>query len=82
MIITINTITGVITINKEKGLKNATHPYKETPIQYNEIDITRKYYKKNEEWYKRVFKNITPKKVLKSLKSDKVVIQEPLLDFH
>lgn len=63
----------------EKGENYKTAPDNKLPIQYNMIDITRKYYKKGDPEYHR--KTLT-KKSLKTLKSDKVVKQEPLLDFH
>ena len=67
-----------ITIQIEKGEQLTTAPEIELPIQYNPIDIKRKYYKKTDKEYHR--KPI--KKVSKFSKSDKVVLQEPLLDFH
>ena len=67
-----------ITIQIEKGEQLKTAPGIELPIQYNPIDIKRKYYKKTDKEYHR--KPI--KKVSKFLKFDRVVKQEPLLDFH
>lgn len=77
MIIEINTITGLITIQEnEKGENLKTAPIKNPPIQYNPIDIKRKYYKKwDPEYHRKPFKPIS-----KFLKSDKTVKQEPLLD--
>ena len=75
MIIRIDTNTGLIEIEKGEEIKTA--PINQLPIQYNEIDIKRKYYKKGDPEYHR--KPIT-KKALKFSKSDKTVKQEPLLD--
>jgi len=69
----------------EKGEEIKTIPVIQHPIQYNPINIKRKYYKKSDPEYHRkpvkgsVYK---PKQFLKTLKSDKIVKQEPLLDFH
>lgn len=76
MIIRINTITWIIEIEKGEEIKTA--PIDQHPIQYNQLDITRKYYKKWDPEYHRK----PLKKSLKTLRSDKTVIQEPLLDFH
>lgn len=79
MIITIDTNTGLININSEiteKEWKYKTIPDNNTPIQYNLIDIKRKYYKKTDPEYHR-------KPIMKAsnfLKFDKIVKQEPLLD--
>ena len=60
----------------EKEYKYKTAPNTNTPIQYNLIDIKRKYYKKwDPEYHRKPFKPIS-----KFLKSDKTVKQEPLLD--
>lgn len=61
----------------EKGVNIKTIPLNQHPIQYNNIDIKRKYYKKWDPEYHR--KPLT-KTILKSSKSDKIVKQEPLLD--
>lgn len=60
----------------EKEYQDKTVPNSDTPIQYNQIDIKRKYYKKGDPEYHRK----PTKKALMSLKSDKTVKQEPLLD--
>lgn len=78
------TINGYkITIEKEEEIKTA--PIIQPPIQYNKIDIKRKYYKKWDPEYHRkkvpgtIYKrNI--KTISKSLEFDKTVKQEPLLD--
>lgn len=62
----------------EKGVELKTAPIIKHPIQYNPINIKRIYYKKTDPQYHR--KPI--KRALKTLRSDKTVIQEPLLDFH
>ena len=60
----------------EKEYEYKTAPNINTPIQYNPIDIKRKYYKKwDPEYHRKPFKPIS-----KFLKSDKTVKQEPLLD--
>lgn len=60
----------------EKEYSNKTAPNTNTPIQYNQINIKRKYYKKwDPEYHRKPIKTI-----LKFLKSDKTVKQEPLLD--
>lgn len=82
MLIIIDTNTGIIKINKEKENDIATIQQNQTPIQYKDIDIKRKYYKKGEAWYKRIFKKIKIKTALNFSEFDKVVRQEPLLDFH
>lgn len=84
-------ITITISIN-EKELKHLTIPavitpiHEEKPIKYNQINIKRTYYKKGEAWYhKKPCKPICkpqPKTILKTLISDKVVKQEPLLVVH
>lgn len=85
MIITINTITGEIKINSENELIEKdenikTAPINSHPIQYNpNFNIKRKYYKKGDPEYHR---KPLIKTVLKSLKSDKTVKQEPLLEFR
>ena len=48
MLIIIDTNTGIIKINKEKENDKATIQLNQTPIQYKDIDIKRKYYKKGE----------------------------------
>lgn len=68
----------IIRLIIEKGEEVKTAPINQLPIQYNPIDIKRKYYKKTDKEYKR--KPI--KRALKISKSDKIVKQEPLLDFH
>lgn len=65
-----------IIIEKDDILKTA--PIINHPIQYNQIDIKRKYYKKWDQQYHRK----ETKKALKTLKFDKIVKQEPLLEFH
>lgn len=77
MIIRIDTITWIIEIEKGEEIKTA--PINQHPIQYNPIDIKRKYYKKGDPEYHR--KPLT-KTILKSLKSDKTVKQAPLLDLN
>lgn len=62
----------------EKGVELKTAPIIQHPIQYNPINIKRIYYKKTDPQYHR--KPI--KRASKTLRSDKTVIQEPLLDFH
>lgn len=62
----------------EKEYNEKTIPSQYTPIQYNQIDIKRKYYKKTDPEYHRK----PLKKSLKISKSDKIVKQEPLLEFH
>ena len=69
------TIEG-IRIIIEKGELLKTAPIEEHPIQYNAINIKRKYYHKWDINYRRK----PSKKALKSLKSDTIVKQEPLLD--
>lgn len=64
-----------IIIEKDENIKTA--PINSHPIQYNKLDIKRKYYKKGDPEYHR--KPLT-KTILKSLKSDKTVKQETLLD--
>ena len=63
---------------QEKGSQLKIVPETEIPIQYNPINIKRKYYKKTDKEYHR--KPI--KRVSKTSIFDKVVKQEPLLDFH
>lgn len=72
------TIEG-IRIIIEKGEPLMTAPIEEHPIQYNLIDIKRKYYKKTDPQYHR---KPTTKRALKSSISDKTVRQEPLLDLY
>lgn len=60
----------------EKEYQQKTAPIINTPIQYHDFDIKRKYYKKWDPEYHR--KPI--KQALMSSKSDKTVKQEPLLD--
>lgn len=62
----------------EKEYIEKTIPSLNTPIQYNQIDIKRKYYKKSDPQYHR--KQTKP--ISKFSKSDKIVKQEPLLEFH
>lgn len=83
MIITIDTNTGQIKIDYknqliEKEYIEKTIPSLNTPIQYNQIDIKRKYYKKSDPQYHRK----TTKPISKFLKFDRIVKQEPLLEFH
>lgn len=81
MIIRINTITGIIEI--EKGEEYKTVPNVQLPIQYNEINIKRKYYKKwDPEYHKRPTKPLCkiPKTISKTSEFHKTVKQEPLLD--
>lgn len=60
----------------EKEIIQKTAPDIQSPIQYNPIDIKRKYYKKwDPEYHRRSTKPIS-----KFSKSDKTVKQEPLLD--
>lgn len=61
---------------KEKAEKLNTVHKVQPPIQYNPINIKRIYYKKWDPEYHRK----PTKKALKTLKSDKIVKQEPLLD--
>lgn len=87
MLITIDTNTGEIKINsqfelKEKVKNLKTAPINNPPIQYNPINLKRKYYKKGDpEYHRKPIKSIT-KKALNFLISDKIVRQEPLLEFH
>lgn len=62
----------------EKEYQYKTIPDTNTPIQYNPINIKRKYYKKWDPEYHR--KPI--KKASDFLRSDKIVKQEPLLDLY
>lgn len=62
----------------EKEYIEKTIPSLNTPIQYNQIDIKRKYYKKSDPQYHKK----STKPISKFLKSDKIVKQEPLLEFH
>lgn len=68
----------IIRLIIEKDYQIKTAPINDNPIQYKEIDIKRKYYKKTDPQYHR--KPI--KRASKFLKFDKIVKQEPLLDFH
>lgn len=61
----------------EKGEEISTIPKSQHPIQYNPIDIKRKYYKKTDPEYHRK----PTKQFSKFLKPDKIVKQEPLLHF-
>lgn len=87
MLITIDTKTGEIKINsqfelKEKVKNLKTAPINNPPIQYNPINLKRKYYKKGDpEYHRKPIKSKT-KKALNFLISDKIVRQEPLLEFH
>ena len=65
-----------IIIEKDVNIKTA--PINQHPIKYNNISIKRKYYNKSDPEYHRK----STKPISKFLKSDKTVIQEPLLDFH
>lgn len=71
-----------ITIILEKGYNEDT-PNQDTPIQYNEFSIKRVYKKwistkpKGKKYMKRTIYS-----TLMSSQSDKLVKQEPLLDFH
>lgn len=79
MRIIIDTNTGLIEIEKGEELK--TIPTTQHPIQYNEINIKRKYYKKADtEYHRKPLKGST--RFSKFLKSDKIVKQEPLLDLN
>lgn len=80
MIIRIDTNTGLIEIEKGEELK--TIPQTQTPIQYNEINIKRKYYKKTDTEYHRKPLKGSLMKVSKFSKFDKIVRQEPLLDLN
>lgn len=78
------TINGYkITIEKEEEIKTA--PVIQPQIQYNEINIKRKYYKKTDPEYKRkqvpgsIYKTNS---ILKSSEHHNFVKQEPLLDLH
>lgn len=79
MIIKINTITWEIIIEKGEEIKTA--PIVQHPIQYNEINIKRKYYKKGDpEYHRRQTRPLCkPSQVLKILKQNRTVKQEPLL---
>ena len=68
----------VIRLIIEKGEDLKTIPINQPPIQYNPINIKRTYLKKTDPQYHR--KPI--KKALKTSIFDKIVKQEPLLDFH
>lgn len=88
MIITINTITGIIQIiEKEEKIKTA--PKFDPPIQYHEKSIKRKYYKKwdpeyhrNKIWLWKIRQdlNIITKRASRILTPHKTVIQAQLLD--
>ena len=80
MIIKINTITGEIIIEKGEEIKTA--PKVQHPIQYNEINLKRRYYKKGDpEYHKRQTRPLyKPTQVSKTLIQNKIVKQEPLLD--
>jgi len=80
MKIIIDTNTGIIEIEKGEELK--TIPTTQHPIQYNEINIKRKYHKKTDTEYHRKPLKGSLMKVSKFLKSDKIVKQEPLLDLN
>lgn len=69
-----------IIIEKSDIIK--TIPEQHHPIQYNPIDIKRKYYKKWDPKYHRKPTKKRTKTISKFLKFDKIVIQEPLLDLH
>lgn len=72
-----------IIIEKDDNIKTA--PIHNHPIKYNPISIKRKYYNKSDPEYHRKSTKPRckiPKPISTSLKSDKIVIQEPLLDFH
>lgn len=69
------TINGYkITIEKEEEIKTA--PVIQPQIQYNEINIKRKYYKKTDQ---SIYKTNS---ILKSSKHHNFVKQEPSLDLH
>lgn len=70
-------LTITITL-QEKEPNQVTILNDSTPIQYNEFSIKRKYFKKSDPGYHR--KPI--KTISKSLGFDRIVKQEPLLDFH
>ena len=83
MIIRIDTNTGLIEIEKGEEIKTA--PIDQHPIQYNPINIKRKYYKKWDPEYNRKITKwpiCKPTIIAKSLKFDKIVKQEPLLDLN
>ena len=61
----------------EKGEEKKTIPTKQLPIQYNEYDIRRKYYKKCDPEYHR-----KPNLISKFSKFGRIVKQEPLLEIH
>ena len=65
-----------IIIEKDVNIKTA--PIDQHPIQYNPIDIKRKYYKKSDPEYHRK----STKTISKFLKSDKTVKQATLLDLY
>lgn len=67
----------------EKGEDLKTIPTNQHPIQYNKIELKRKYYKKTDEQYHRKpLKGSTykTKTILKTSQFNKIVKQEPLLD--
>lgn len=66
----------------EKGEEIKTIPEIQHPIQYNQLNIKRRYYKKSDPEYKRksFWPLCKPTTISKFLRSDKTVIQEPLLD--
>ena len=66
----------------EKGEEIKTAPINQHPIQYNNFEIKRKYYKKSDPEYHRRPLKWSIKTVSKSLKFDKIVKQEPLLDLY
>lgn len=88
MIIRINTITGLIEI--EKGDDTKTVPKDQHLIQPNDYNIKRIYYTKHDPEYHRrpIGQSIQReysgqfKTISKTSRSDKTVKQEPLLDFH
>ena len=72
----------------EKGEERKTAPKFQPPIQYNTLNIKRKYYKKTDPMYHRNPNGFSiqrqqigiTKTTSKFLKFDKTVQQEPLLD--
>lgn len=63
----------------EKGEEIKTIPINQHPIQYNNFDIKRKYYKKTDPEYHRKPLKWSIKPSLKFSKFDNFVQQEPLL---
>ena len=87
MIIIIDTNTWLIKIEKGEEIKTA--PKVQLPIHYNEINIKRKYLKKTDKGYHRrpnwqsiVREQLGIKTTSRTSQLNKIVRQEPLLDFH